>query len=376
MLTGIAWDHSRAYPPLVAAAQRHAEIDPSMRVRWEKRSLHEFGHMPIERLAARYDLIVIDHPFAGSAFSSGLVHDLARWLDASSLGDRFVGPSLDSYWIDGKLLAVPIDAATPCPSWRPDLLEHPPATMDEVLRMSRRVVMPGFGPDLFLNWLMLAHAFDGAPFTTRDQAATRPAGKAAVELLAALARPMPREIEQWNPIQIYELMCSRDDFCYCPFAYSYNNYCRQDFARRVLRFGNLVTLDGRRLRSILGGTGIAITRRCTDVAAAAKHAAICASDSIQRGVYAMAGGQPASRRAWEDATVNSVTGHFFRDTRLSTDEARVRPRYDGYVPFQEEAGAVLQSCVIRREIAVDSALDALDAAYRKSLPPGTGLPSM
>ena len=75
-LAGIAWDHSRAFPPLVATAQRYEEIHPGVRIRWEKRTLDEFGHMPIDQLALKFDLIVIDHPWAGFAFEKNLVRDL------------------------------------------------------------------------------------------------------------------------------------------------------------------------------------------------------------------------------------------------------------------------------------------------------------
>jgi multiple sugar transport system substrate-binding protein len=43
-LTGIAWDHSRAFPPLVATAQRYEETHPGIRIDWQKRTLDEFGH--------------------------------------------------------------------------------------------------------------------------------------------------------------------------------------------------------------------------------------------------------------------------------------------------------------------------------------------
>ncbi|MGH8024221.1 MAG: carbohydrate ABC transporter substrate-binding protein, partial [Limisphaerales bacterium] len=59
-LSGIAWDHSRAFPPLVATAQRFEELHPPTRIRWEKRTLDEFGHMSIDELAPKFDLIVID----------------------------------------------------------------------------------------------------------------------------------------------------------------------------------------------------------------------------------------------------------------------------------------------------------------------------
>ena len=149
-LTGIAWDHSRAFPPLVATAQRYEELQlasgaPTVRIRWEKRTLDEFGHMPIDQLALKFDLIVIDHPWAGFAFEKNLVHDLKPLLPAAAsheLAQNSIGVTFESYCYDGRLLALPIDAATPAPSWRPDLLERagspPPATWQEAVALARR----------------------------------------------------------------------------------------------------------------------------------------------------------------------------------------------------------------------------------------------
>ena len=86
-LTGIAWDHSRAFPPLVATAQRYEETHPGVRIRWEKRTLDEFGHTPIDQLAPKFDLIVIDHPWAGFAFEKNLVHDLKPLLSPATLNE-------------------------------------------------------------------------------------------------------------------------------------------------------------------------------------------------------------------------------------------------------------------------------------------------
>lgn len=134
-LTGIAWDHSRALPPLVATAQRFEETHRGVRIHWQKRTLDEFGHAPIDVLAQKFDLIVIDHPWAGFCFEKNLVHDLNQIVPPAALADlkqNTVGSSFDSYGYQGKLLALPIDAATPAPSWRPDLLERagvePPQT--------------------------------------------------------------------------------------------------------------------------------------------------------------------------------------------------------------------------------------------------------
>jgi hypothetical protein len=50
-LTGIKWHHSRAFPPLVATAQRYEETHPGVRIHWQKRTLDEFGHAPVDVLA-------------------------------------------------------------------------------------------------------------------------------------------------------------------------------------------------------------------------------------------------------------------------------------------------------------------------------------
>ncbi len=66
-LTGITWNHTRGYLPMVATAQRWSERHPDVEITWHKRSLQEFADYPIERLVERFDLLVIDHPFAGQA---------------------------------------------------------------------------------------------------------------------------------------------------------------------------------------------------------------------------------------------------------------------------------------------------------------------
>ena len=383
-LSGITWDHSRALPPLVAAAQRYGELHPGVLIRWEKRTLHEFGHMPIDQLADRFDLIVIDHPWAAFSFNRGLVRDLRPLLSADEFADfecNTVGPALRSYLYGGGLLALPIDAATPVPSWRPDLLERhgiePPRTLDDVIALADagHAVMPGFSADLFLNWSMLLQAFGANPFTSAARIADeQPAGE-ALETLARLAEGMPAEIIEWNPIAIAERMSGGDQIAYCAFAYSYGNYCRPHFCARPLRYGELPEFSGGTpLRSIVGGTGMAVTSRCSEVDHALDFARFCASARIQSGLYSYAGGQPARREAWEDAGLDAFAGGFFSGCRDSHESALLRPRYDGYVPLQEEAGIVLQD-YLRKNCDRAEAWRRINERYRASLP-GSELPPL
>ena len=100
VLRGITWNHSRALPPLVATAQRFEELHPhDVRIQWEKRSLHEFGHADIVTLARNFDLLVIDHPMAGDAEVTGVLNNLLPLLpveELSRLQDDSLGPDRKS----------------------------------------------------------------------------------------------------------------------------------------------------------------------------------------------------------------------------------------------------------------------------------------
>lgn len=154
----ITWNHSRAFPPLAATAQRFEELNPGTRITWEKRSLHEFGHSDISALAEGFDLLVIDHPMLGDVEQTGALRDLkpmltdGEWRD---LEEDSIGPSFESYLWKGKLYALPVDVAAPAASFRPDLLERAsselPTKWSDVITLARRgmVRIPAFPADLF-----------------------------------------------------------------------------------------------------------------------------------------------------------------------------------------------------------------------------------
>lgn len=343
-------------------------------MQWDKRSLHEFGHRPIDQLAKDYDLIVIDHPWAGFCFEHDLVLNIKDYLTVSQSADleqNCLGPSFESYVFDDKLLAVPIDIATPVPSWRPDLMEKNklslPVTWDDLITMAdkKQVIMPAFAPDLFLNWLMLLHALDAHPFDSREQVAEKEKALAAMALLKRLAEPMPDDIFDWNPIAIAELMTRYDKYPYCAFAYSYGNYCRSSFVGKPLKYGNLIQLNGRPLRSVLGGTGIAISQACKETELALDFLLYCSDPQIQSGIYTYSGGQPVRKEAWHSKELALFAGGFFSDSCLSHERALIRPRYNGYVSLQKEGGIPLQK-FIKGKISKYQALSAIDAYYRKS----------
>jgi multiple sugar transport system substrate-binding protein len=124
-LKGITWNHSRGLLPMVATAQRFSELHPNVHITWEKRSLQQFADFSIQELAERFDLLVIDHPWAGFAAKTKSIVPLDLYLSQEYLKDQeenSVGQSYESYFYDEHLWALPIDAATPVAASRPDLL--------------------------------------------------------------------------------------------------------------------------------------------------------------------------------------------------------------------------------------------------------------
>ena len=143
ILKGITWNHSRGFTSVVATAQRFTELYPDVYIIWEKRSLQQFADMSIQQLAEKYDLLVIDHPWAGFAAGTKSILPLDDYLPAAFIKDQeenSVGRSHESYNFNGKQWALAIDAATPVASSRPDLLAQQglslPKTFDDVLALA------------------------------------------------------------------------------------------------------------------------------------------------------------------------------------------------------------------------------------------------
>jgi len=379
VLRGIAWNHSRALPPLVATAQRFEELHPGVRIEWEKRTLHQFGHADIGALADNFDLLVIDHPMAGDAEATGAVSDLLPLLSSEDLKDLredAIGPSFLSYMYRGSLYALPIDAAAPAASSRPDLLDRyglkEPALWSDVLTMARSglIRMPAFSADLFLNFLGLCVSRCGAVAESPEELVDHEIGARCLEQLYELAALMPEEIYRMNPIALYEQMSSKDDIAYCPFAYSYSNYSRDGFAARHIRFSDPVALEADLpMRTVVGGTGIAISKNCREVSVALEYGLFVAGRICQRTLYGIGGGQPARRSAWHDPLLNQISDDFFSRTADSMERGWVRPRYRGYVALQERAGEVLAE-YCRNGGNVRQVLAQIDALYRSGLKEG------
>jgi len=251
---------------------------------------------------------------------------------------------------------------------RPDLLERPPETWEELLALARRgmVALPAIQIDSLMNFYMLCIGLGQEPFATSERVVGAAIGAAALEHLRELVSYCDPACLDRNPIQTYEALASGSRVAYCPFAYGYTNYARPGYASHILRFGGLIQFNGAPLRSTLGGTGLAISRACRQPEVALAYAQYVASPACQPRLYIAAGGQPGHRSAWLDDTTNAMTGNFFRDTLPTLDGAFLRPRYHGYMHFQDQAGLVVHG-YLRKGGDPRMAVAELDGLYRQSL---------
>ncbi|WP_395819461.1 extracellular solute-binding protein [Devosia sp.] len=350
-LRGITWDHARGYDPLARNAAGFSAAHPGIEVEWSRRSLRDFGVEPVEQLAERFDLLVIDHPFTGRARATGCLVDLRSVFPADmlqQLAAQSVGPSFASYDYGG-LWALPTDAASQVASYRPDLLagfaDEPPRSFAAVLDFGRRarkagkwLAMPSCQSDAACLVATVA-ANIGAPIRNdTDYLLPKDAFGQVLGHLRQIAELSLPEARHWNPIQTYEAMCATDDIVYVPFGFGYVNYANP--GRSVpLRY---TTIAGPgpdpTAGAILGGAGCAISARCRNLEAAAAYVRWLHSPEHQSGAYVEAGGQPGHRAAWLDPAVNRASDDFFSATLETLDKAWLRPRFDGFIPAFEHMG--------------------------------------
>jgi multiple sugar transport system substrate-binding protein len=336
---------------MVATAQRFSELHPDVSIEWRFRSLQEFADFPIERLAETFDLLVIDHPFCGYAAAHGTLLALDEWMPAAFLQDQerhAVGKSHASYFYGGHQWALAIDAATPICAYRPDLLERAatkaPSTWEELMDLAKRglVAVPAIPIDSLMHLFMLCGALGEDPFTRPGHVVREEIGVEALRMLRQLVSLCDPLCLTRNPIRTWELLASNEAVAYCPFAYGYSNYSRDGYADHTLKAGGLISLDtGNLCRSTLGGTGLAISSHCKERELAAAYAQFVASPACQAALYFDSGGQPGYRKAWLNQEVNRRSNNFFADTLSTLDAAYLRPRYEGYMHFQEKAGLVV-----------------------------------
>jgi multiple sugar transport system substrate-binding protein len=365
VLEGCSWGHARGHDPLVATAERFA-AERGVRVNWTPRTLTEFGIADVADLAARYDLVVIDHPHVGAIARNGSLVELDEFVDAATLtglGERSPGRSHQSYTYGGRQLALAIDAAAQVSAWRPDLLSEPPGTWDDVIELARagRVAWPLNPVDSEASFMSVMAA-RGTPLDVDADPFIDPAaGRAALETIDAVARHLDPRCFESNAIATLEQLSTGDEAAYCPFVFGYTNYARPGFRPSPLRFGDVPALDGRPPGgALLGGVGLGVSAAGEHVETAVAFAVFTAGAEVQRTTFFSAGGQPAHRAAWEDPDADRAAGGFFSATEGTLERSWMRPRTPGFVAWQNAALHVVHEALTGGPPAFDGAIARLN----------------
>ncbi|MFN4140219.1 ABC transporter substrate-binding protein [Aestuariivirga sp.] len=374
-LKGMTWNHRRAVDPLLAANESFTERYAGIAVEWHARPLSGFEFTPIEDLAADYDLIVLDHPFMGQVARSGCL------LSLNGLALRkydFVGSSLATYEMGGELWAVPIDAACQVAVSRPDLMARlkaeTPCDWAELLALAGRARVQGLSLAIGLKGVHSLMTFFTLMANLSTPCATKPEdplfahadARQALNLIRELLSFCPPEVLDWNSIALHDRMAVSDDLVFCPAVYCYATYAEAD-QHHPLRFHDLPGPMGPG-GSTIGGTGLAVSARSAHPQAALAYAGFAASMETQR-LFAHHHGQPARTECWEDAEIDGRFGGCYANTRSTMERCWTRPRYDGYLAFQEKAGDLIEAH-LRGNLTEASLFDALERLHRAAMPGG------
>ena len=374
-LKGIAWDHPRGYEPLQATSKAFAELYQGVSIKWNIRSLKEFGDMPIESLIETYDLITIDHPYMGQADANKLLLPLEDKLTKSQIDNlkrQSVGPSFESYRYYDHLYALPIDAAALFAASRNDLilslnleLPHMRSALFDFYKKipdGFKVAWPLCPTDLWCTFLTLC-AQDGGRNFIKDFKLNE---NVAIEVLNELIEHLNylhSESLNWNPIQILNHMATNDEIIYSPYLFGYTNYSREGFAKKNINFSNSPTNPKNNISTILGGVGLAVSAKSKHADLALAYAGYVAKGETQEGIYTENGGQPGNLLAWQSAVNNGLCNNFFNNTLKTMEMAYVRPQHPGWNKFQEKGAAMLHRGLVKN-ISSTSLVKGLNQLYR------------
>ena len=374
ILKGMAWDHPRGYDPMVATANEFKKKYPDYEIIWEKRSLQAFADRPIEQMAFDYDFMVIDHPHVGEASRKGLLLELNYFekyqKNLDILSKQSVGLSHKSYEFNNNQYALAIDAAALVSAYREDLIDEIPRTYEDVIRLAenKKVMWPIKPVDSISSFNSIA-ANIGNPINEIDKKfIDKGIAVSILKMMKKLSELVPLECLKMNPIDTLEYMFTNNDIAYCPLLYGYSNYSRNGFRDSIVKFTNIPSFNQNENNcsgSQIGGTGIAISKQSKNIDIALEYAFWIASEECQRSTYYFSGGQPGNLEAWKDESINLDSNSFFKGTLETLDRAWLRPRYDGYMYYQDNAGTIINK-YLSSDTSVESVIEKLNIEFDKS----------
>ncbi len=345
-LRALGWDHPRCLGPMRACAEAW-QRDTGVRVDWEARSLEAFGDQPLEEVARDYDLLVIDHPFCGTAHRCLTpLDELLPGPAMDDLRDGAMGPSQASYAHEGHDWALAADAACQVSAFAPQLQDRPQTwgdSLDLVGALGHRAALP-LAPAHAISSLLTLWAGAGLEPLAGDRLVDPERGLEHIEWLVRAAAAGHPSATGWEPPDALAALAA-GELDYVPLTYGYCSYAQRPATPAGCRFADIPGARG----AVLGGAGLAVSATSAHPLHAARFAAWVCSAPVQLGLVASAGGQPASAACWSDPILDAAAGGFYGATAATMRGAWVRPRAPWWPRFQLDAGRLLTQSLIDSE---------------------------
>ena len=369
--TGLTWDHPRGYDALAEAANRinftRRDEGLSDLISWDKQPLEGFESAPIADLAAKYDLLVLDHPHIGEAVAEKCLMPLNEIFSAEEIESwqsQSIGPSMRSYNWGEKQWALPLDVAAQVTAYRPDIIKKVPDDWFEIcdLAKSKPIAQSLAGPHAFLTLISIAGSYGHSP--QGEQLLPDDDLKHGLEIMHRLYERRPEGTEALNPIALLERMAHSGKIAMIPLVFNYVTYSHPGYASHLVQFANSpVTSDG--LGGVLGGTGIAISRKCKPTPDLCDHIRWLMSVEAQVDLFPVFGGQPSARAAWENERVNADVHDFYQATERNIENALIRPRFDGYIAAQNKMSACIRDALENKN-TISGTIQTLRAIWQSA----------
>ncbi|MFD1200053.1 ABC transporter substrate-binding protein [Brucella gallinifaecis] len=366
-LSVLNWNNRRATAPVAAAIQAYRRDHPNVEIEQVIRPLSDFEHQGIEQVAKEHDIVIFDHPFCGAIATSECfltLDDRLPELTSALASSSYIGPSLETYRFAGHVWGLPIDGATQHALVRNDLLAEMnaklPTTYADVLQLGRQARGKGLylgTPVQTPHALLSVFAYManlGKPVEASDKqllAIPEHSFTQAYDAVRAILDLSPLETWGWNSIDIHEQMAVRDDIVYAPLVYGYATYGEPDNVNRLgfAAFAGIAVPY--HAGTAIGGTAMGISRHSVQQDAALAFASYMASDVIQASLVAEHHGQPGGHCGWTDADMDARYNGFFSSVISTVEAAWIRPRFQGYVEFQQLGGEAIARSLANGEDA-------------------------
>lgn len=359
-LSGITWDHPRGYEPLIGTSAEFSRVNPEISITWKKRSLKDFGDFPIEELSEKFDLILLDHPFMGTAHQKNILVPINESIPAALLKpiqESSLGLCYESYSYGGNQYALPVDAAAlvsvGCGSEFPSSF---PKTFDDIFQWAsssqgqRQIILPLCPTDIWCLFLSFCAQIGGRSFFDFEKGFPLALGEESIVMIYRLISIADLASLKLNPISLMEKIIKDHKNFYCPYTFGYISYSQ----REMLIFADAPKITHAKASTVLGGVGIGVSAKSLHIFEALQYVLFVASPNIQETLYASCGGQPSQINAWLSEKLNQSCHNFFSNTISTLQEAYMRPRLPEWNAFQECAAEILHEgiCLNSREALI------------------------